>query len=137
MRKAIKVVSIVVVLAALAGGYYLWRISPRIPERPFSKPSGPYPVGTREFDWTDSARPELYTKDPADHRRIVVQVWYPAAGGGDTALYLRRPGEFASSAGARAARKARTNSVLDAPVAAGEGAGWPVLIYNHGGAWTR
>jgi dienelactone hydrolase len=55
---------------------------------------------------------------------------------GDTASYLLRRSEFASRLGAWAARKAKTNSVLDAPVAPSD-SGWPVLLYNHGGAWTR
>ena len=138
MRKVLKVVLVVVALVAAAGGYYLWRLMPRIPERPFVKPSGPYAVGTREYFWTDSARGEPYTKSPDDRRRLVVQVWYPAEPGetGDTARYLLRPDEFASRAGARAARKAKTNSRLEAPLANSD-AGFPLLLYNHGGAWTR
>ncbi len=139
MRKAVRIIGVVVVLLALAGAYIYWKMLPKIPEHPFEKPSGPYAVGTREFDWTDSSRAEPYTRNPADHRRTVVQVWYPAAAGaaGDTALYLQRPGEFASEAGAKAARKARTNSVVGAALAPGDSAGFPILIYNHGGAWTR
>ena len=109
---------------------------PVFPERPFAAPPGPHPVGTREYAWTDSARAERYTTDPDDRRRIVVQIWYPAAGSGDTARYLQRPEEFADSAGASAARGVRTNSMLDAAVAETAGR-WPILLYNHGGAWTR
>ena len=137
MRKLLKVLLVLVVLLAVAAGYFLYRITPRIPDRPFLKPDGPYAVGTTEFDWTDSSRAEPYTIDPADRRRVVVQLWYPAAGGsaGDTARYLRRPKEFASRLGGFVARKARTNSVVDAPVATDSV--FPVLLYNHGGAWTR
>jgi predicted dienelactone hydrolase len=106
------------------------------PERPFTAPAGPHAVGTREYAWTDSARAERYTTDPDDRRRVVAQVWYPAAGAGDTARYLQRPEEFADTAGGNAARGVRTNSVQDAAVAASD-AGWPVLLYNHGGGWTR
>jgi len=69
----------------------------------------------------------------------VVQVWYPVAPGtaGDTARYLFRPGEFSNRLGGWVARKARTNSVFEAPVAAADSAGFPILIYNHGGLWTR
>lgn len=139
MRKAFRIIGVVVALLAGAGGYVYWKMMPRIPEHPFEKPSGPYAVGTREYSWTDTTRGESYTKDPKDHRRVVVQVWYPAAPGavGDTALYLQRPAEFASQSGAKAARKAKTNSVVDAPVAASDSAGFPIILYNHGGAWTR
>lgn len=138
MRKLVRILLVVTLLVVAAGGYFLWRITPRIPERPFLRPSGPYAVGTREYVWTDSTRGEPYTTRPDDRRRVVVQLWYPAAAGapGDTARYLLRREEFASRLGAFAARKARTNSVLDAPVAAADGA-FPVLLYNHGGAWTR
>ena len=137
MRTFVKVAAVLLLLVVVGGGYFLYRVSPKIPERPFLKPSGPYPVGTREYDWTDSSRAEPYTTNPDDKRRVVVQVWYPAvAAGGDTARYLIRPDEFASRLGARAARKARTNSVLEAPVAASDSA-FPVLLYNHGGLWTR
>jgi predicted dienelactone hydrolase len=144
MRKLAKAGGVVLALLVVAAGYYVWRLLPNIPERPFLKPAGPYPVGTREFDWVDSTRAEQYTKDPNDRRRVVVQVWYPAgaagavgaAGSGDTAKYLLRPNEFVSRLGAWAARRARTNSVLDAPVATAD-APFPVILYNHGGMWTR
>ena len=42
------------------------------------KPTGPYGVGTTRFHWTDSTRGEPFTPDPADHRRLLVEVWYPA-----------------------------------------------------------
>ncbi len=138
MKKWTKILAVLLLLVVAGGGYVFWRISPKIPEHPFEVPSGRYAVGTQEFTWTDPSRPELYTKSPDDRRRIVVQVWYPAetSTGAERALYLQRPDEFASQTGARAARKARTNSVLGASVASAD-AGFPVLIYNHGGFWTR
>src|SRR5512139_4144787 len=40
-------------------------------------PDGPYKVGTRSYELTDSSRKELYSgKDEA--RRFQIQVWYPA-----------------------------------------------------------
>jgi predicted dienelactone hydrolase len=92
-----------------------------------------------EFDWTDSSRAEPYTRNPADHRRLLVQAWYPTEAGAkaDTAHYLLRPAEFADRLGAWVARKALTNSVLDAPVAKADSAGFPIILYNHGGGWTR
>ncbi len=43
-------------------------------------PSGPYQVGTRIFELTDTSRKEIYSgKDEA--RRFMIQVWYPAEAG--------------------------------------------------------
>lgn len=136
MRKVLKIGLVLLVVLVVAAGYFLYRIAPRIPDRPFLTPDGPYAVGTTEFDWIDSARAEPYTRDPSDRRRVVVQIWYPALAGtvGDTARYLLRPAEFASRLGGFVARKATTNAVVDAPVA---DTTFPVLLYNHGGAWTR
>lgn len=136
-KRVVKITIVVLALVVVGLGLYVRKAMPKFAEQPFAAPSGPYPVGTREYAWTDSSRGEPYTKDPSDHRRVVVQVWYPAgASTADTARYLLRPDEFASRAGARAASKAKTRAVLDAPVAS-SGAAFPVLIYNHGGAWTR
>jgi predicted dienelactone hydrolase len=138
LKRALKIILVLVVILFAGGGYYLWRIWPRIPERPFVAPSGPYPVGTREYFWTDSTREEPYTRARDDRRRLVVQVWYPADATvrADTARYLLRPREFASRMGALAARRARTNSLLEAPLAPADSS-YPVLVYHHGGAWTR
>jgi len=136
-KKVVKIAIVVLALVVVALGLYVRRMMPKFPEQPFVQPSGPYAVGTREYSWTDSSRAEPYTKDPSDHRRVVVQVWYPAVpGGADTARYLLRPDEFASRSGGRAASKSKTHAVLNAPVAESGGA-FPVLVYNHGGAWTR
>ena len=40
-------------------------------------PSGPYPVGTRIYELTDTSRKELYSGKDED-RRFQIQVWYPA-----------------------------------------------------------
>lgn len=46
-------------------------------------PNGPYQVGTRIYELTDSSRKELYSgKDEA--RRSMIQVWYPAEVGTST-----------------------------------------------------
>ena len=43
-----------------------------------ARPTGPWSVGTRTFDWVDASRAEPASEDPEDHRAIVVQIWYPA-----------------------------------------------------------
>ena len=46
-------------------------------------PSGPYSVGTRIYELTDTSRKELYSgKEEA--RRFMIQVWYPSVAGSST-----------------------------------------------------
>src|SRR3954449_3371956 len=55
---------------------------PQLPE-----PSGPHRVASQIFRWTDPSRAETLTPDPADHRQVVAQAWYPT----DTASGRRVP----------------------------------------------
>ncbi|NNK11318.1 MAG: hypothetical protein HKP08_08235 [Flavobacteriaceae bacterium] len=41
-------------------------------------PTGPYPVGTMIYEWTDASRFANYTTHPEDKRTLVAQIWYPA-----------------------------------------------------------
>jgi predicted dienelactone hydrolase len=110
---------------------------PPIPAEPFAAPGGPYAVGTREFHWIDSGRAEIFTKDTADRRHVMVQVWYPAppqAAGTEKSPWIRNLDQYKDSPEFKQVAHIRTNSVFEAPVLAGR---WPVLIYNHGGGWTR
>ena len=43
-------------------------------------PTGSYAVGRMTLRWVDEAREESITPEPADRRRLVVHVWYPATG---------------------------------------------------------
>jgi len=49
-----------------------------LPFNDLPAPEGPYAVGTQIETWQDASRPEDFTDDPSDLRRIVVQYWYPA-----------------------------------------------------------
>ena len=136
MRKILKILVILLAIGLVIIGIYLYRVMPKIPSRPFVAPAGPYAVGTRDFDWVDSSRGEPYTRRADDKRHVLVQIWYPAVkADGDTARYLLKPEAFSSKLGAFVAKRARTNSVLDAAVAADSA--FPVILYNHGGSWTR
>jgi predicted dienelactone hydrolase len=67
----------------------------------------------------------------------MVQVWYPApapAAGTERSLWIRNLDEYKGSPEFTRVAHVRTNSVFEAPVLDGR---WPVLIYNHGGGWTR
>jgi predicted dienelactone hydrolase len=101
-------------------------------------PTGPFAVGTTELLWVDEDRSEAFTSDPADRRRVLVQLWYPAdvAAGAARARYVRRPEEFGEAEDVRRVHHVETNAVADAPLAA-EPSRLPVLFFHHGGSWTR
>ena len=46
--------------------------------RALPAPTGKLPVGRVNFFWTDESRPELNTEDGGDHRKLRVDLWYPA-----------------------------------------------------------
>ena len=113
--------------------------APEIPEHPFALPTGPHALGMTEYFWTDESRPEPFTRDPDDARSVAVRVWYPADGSGaggepDGAPYVPDMAEFGSGEDFLVVTHVRTNAVLDAAPAAGP---FPVLVYHHGGSWTR
>ena len=109
-----------------------------IPATPFLRPPGPNAVGTYDWLWVDEGRPERYSKDPNDRRKLPVQVWYPAdpSSGGEPAPYIVAPAEFGASSPFKAVEHVKTNALTGAPVAKGN-TKYPVLIYNHGAGWTR
>lgn len=113
---------------------------PEIPERPFAPPTGPHAIGMTEYRWTDESRPERFTRDPDDLRSVAVRVWYPTdeEGVGDTgeggAMYVHDMAEFGDGQDFVPVTHVRTNAIQDAAPASGP---FPVLVYNHGGGWTR
>ena len=114
--------------------------SPEIPERPFAPPTGPHAIGMTEYRWVDESRPERFTRDPDDLRSVAVRVWYPTdeEGEGDTgeggAMYVQDMAEFGDGQDFVPVTHVRTNAIQDAAPASGP---FPVLVYNHGGGWTR
>ena len=111
-------------------------------------PSGPYQIGTVTYHWTDSNRREIFSKNPADRRQLMAQVWYPVKGDLSSAR-----GHYVDDAGAMSAglthalsssglvklpsfffdyfKYIRTHAIPHAPVAADK-ASFPVLIYLTG-----
>ncbi len=57
------------------------------------KPTGPNQVGTFSTMLVDSGRKEIYSGDPNEPRRLMVQFWYPAqpAAGARTGLWIEHP----------------------------------------------
>jgi predicted dienelactone hydrolase len=109
-------------------------------EEIFSELTGPYPVGTQDFFWVDENRPETATRDPDDLRHLFVKVWYPAVVGKSHSLAPYIPGadEFEEDAKKifAPANGLDSRSFLDAPLLRGDQK-LPVLLYNHGGSWSR
>ncbi|PAD74981.1 alpha/beta hydrolase family protein [Paenibacillus campinasensis] len=50
-----------------------------LPVFAFATPSGPHGVGTTSLILVDERRDEPHTEDPSDHRRLALQIWYPAS----------------------------------------------------------
>lgn len=120
-------------LAALA--IVPWGVLPS-PELP--QPTGPHSVGSVVLRWTDPARPEAATADPADRRGVVVQAWYPALVERRKQLpYMDGLGRLPPTIVGiprfvfRRFGEADTLAEGGARVADNEGA-WPVLIFSHG-----
>ena len=111
------------------------------------RPTGPYAVGTYSFLQVDTSRKELYSNNPTDPRRLMVQVWYPA-----TVEKGSRPGRWMENVqiiGPAIVRRitsgrlelpsffldhltlARTHSYPSAPFVSGDKA-FPVLLFSHG-----
>ncbi|MDR9854189.1 Platelet-activating factor acetylhydrolase plasma/intracellular isoform II [Paenibacillus sp. VCA1] len=53
-------------------------LSALLPVVRFPEPGGKYQVGTKTFHFVDENREEIFTDNPADHRELMVRVWYPA-----------------------------------------------------------
>jgi len=108
---------------------------PEIPERPFAAPTGPYAIGMTEYRWTDDSRPEPFTRDPDDVRSVAVRVWYPTDDESDGgAMYVADMAEFGAGQDFVPVTHVRTNAIQDAAPGSGP---FPVLVYSHGGGWTR
>jgi predicted dienelactone hydrolase len=126
-------VGIAVLMLATLGP---WMILP-VPR--LAPPTGPYAVGTEVFRWTDASRPEDATADPADHRNVIVQAWYPAARGahGPHSTYIdglgRLPKRVTLLPRFLMAHYGRidTHGVQGAPVSS-DRPGWPVVVFLTG-----
>lgn len=105
-------------------------------------PSGPYQIGTTTLVLTDTSRKEIYSTNPDEPRKIIVQIWYPAVPTPDSqraswmpnadivapalADMLKLPHFFLDHL-----TLVKTNSYIDAP-ADHDGGPFPVLLFSHG-----
>ncbi len=104
-------------------------------------PSGPYPIGTRIYELTDTSRSELYS-GADEARRFQIQIWYPAEAdpaaqrspwmenaevfAPSIASYLDLPPFFLDHLAL-----VKVPAYKDAPLAPTNG-GFPVILFSHG-----
>lgn len=130
VRRAVAALAALVLLALIA-----WVLV--LPTPRFAKPGGPYAIGSRIYYWTDPSRPEPFTADRGDHRRVVAQIWYPASGPGKVQRYIDRREVLDAIAGRYRLPPWLLGRLKDAPTHAGQdarpdGRRHPVLINPTG-----
>ncbi len=133
-------------ILSTAGGILIFLISLALPILlpvfHFPKPTGPYAIGTLNYHWVDTSRPELFTTDPNDHRELMAQVWYPAKNepSAPRAPYIQDADAVTPAIGRllhlpgfvfNYLKYVTTNAVASAPIA-GDKPNYPVLIYLTG-----
>lgn len=108
----------------------------------FPPPGGPYAIGTVTYHWVDGQRHEVFNADPAAHRELMAQVWYPAEPSASPARAPYVPNADAiSSADAPQLHLpgfafdywsiVPTNAIPDAPMAT-DRPRYPVLVFESG-----
>ena len=124
-------------------GFRTFAQSPQSPDPPFQypEPQGAYQVGTRFLVFTDYNRPDIFTEDTIDFRKLSIQIWYPAVPEYESkpipyymegiADHFIEMGFFKSSFNEDVALQA-SYSFLEAPIVKKRG-GFPVLIYSSSG----
>lgn len=109
----------------------------------FDKPTGPYAVSAKGYEWTDETRIDPETKRP---RRLLVHAWYPTDHIGSKKMpYHPNPDELATTLSElygiptfliNKLAKSSVHSFENAPLSA-QKARFPVLIFSHGWNGTR
>jgi dienelactone hydrolase len=123
--------------AAAAAGYQPWTLaidsSLEMAELP--PPTGPFPIGTTLYHWTDDSREEQWSTAAETRRELVVQVWYPAGTTQDHQVepYVPDFDRLKKSLDQDwpGMPSFKTHAVLGAPLALAQKR-YPVLIFSHG-----
>ncbi len=103
------------------------------------EPSGPHCIGKTRFLIASNTRPERYTEEPSDFRKLTVNVWYPGDCTGVPAPYMptevlgafKKSRKIADSIDISFISRTKTHAKRGAGVAPALGKG-PVLIFSHG-----
>ncbi len=112
--------------------------------KPFPPQTGPYQVGTQAIEWIDQKRAEAYADNPAEKRRIVAHIYYPAnnANALKKAPYLgAKMSEIQKQFAAYyhvpewlsrfLLRDISTNAYTNAPLST-QNNNYPVVLFSHG-----
>jgi predicted dienelactone hydrolase len=103
------------------------------------KPTGPFPIGTRIYEWVDSSRLEQAIRKSGEFRQLVVQVWYPVKNAHQpTAPYVPRLEAYRQvwePKDVEVARRVLTHAHLDEKSLSGRR--FPVVLFSHGWQGTR
>lgn len=134
-----RIIGLLLALVLFAGAYAFPILLP-IPKLP--EASGSFKVGTFSMMLTDNSRKEMYSDNPNDQRRIMIQVWYPAEPqpGDKVALWMDRadligpaisrflnlPAFFLDHL-----KYAQTGAFLNSPISDAQ-ENYPVLLFSHG-----
>jgi predicted dienelactone hydrolase len=107
-----------------------------VPQLP--TPSGSHRVASQIFRWADPSRAETLTPDPADHRQVIAQAWYPTdTADGRPVPYFEAQDQLPSSVGGlpsfmyAAFGEIKTHATFEAPISRAQRA-WPVLVFSPG-----
>jgi hypothetical protein len=103
------------------------------------KPSGPFSIGTKIYEWVDSSRPERATNKSVAFRELIVQVWYPVKNVQEpTAPYVSRLEAYRQvwePKDVEVAGRVLTHAHLDEKSLSG--LHFPVVLFSHGWQGTR
>jgi pimeloyl-ACP methyl ester carboxylesterase len=136
-KRILKIVTILSSIFIVLSGLFAFSF----PKYQMPEASGDYLIGTTTFIVSDD-RPEIYTEDPLDTRRIKLQVWYPAEtvegyeqvpwllDGKTISRALSKDFGFPAFALNETA-KVLSNSYLDAPISS-DSDQYPIVIISHG-----
>jgi predicted dienelactone hydrolase len=97
-------------------------------------PTGPQAVGRTGFEWIDRTRDEPFTDDSADHRELVIWMWYPAEPMPDAERAAYLPGLWGDLIGGALGLdldRVAVHAAEDAPVASGQPR-YPLLLLSPG-----
>jgi dienelactone hydrolase len=102
-------------------------------------PTGPFSIGTKIFNWVDRSRHEQASRNPADSRQLIVQVWYPTKDrSGPVSPYVPMLNSYRhiwEDMDVDVASRTLTHSRLNAkPMSSMQ---FPVVLLSHGWQGTR